>query len=38
MNEYGIADLKVGDSASFRVTVTQEMVDAFGEISGDRNP
>ena len=38
MNEYGIADLKVGDSASFRVTVTQEMVDAFGELSGDRNP
>lgn len=38
MNEYKITDLSVGMTESFEHTVTQEMVDAFGKISGDFNP
>ena len=38
MNEYKIADLSEGMTATFEHTVTQEMVDAFGMVSGDLNP
>lgn len=38
MNEYKIADLSEGMTASFERTVTQKMVDAFGMVSGDLNP
>ena len=38
MNKYKITDLSVGMTESFEHIVTQEMVDAFGKISGDYNP
>ncbi|MBQ8994213.1 MAG: MaoC family dehydratase [Oscillospiraceae bacterium] len=38
MNEYRINDLSVGMTESFEWTITREMVDFFGEISGDMNP
>ena len=38
MNSYRFADIKLGLSQSFQVTVTPAMVDMFSELSGDRNP
>jgi|ERR1035441_2643055 3-hydroxybutyryl-CoA dehydratase len=38
MNSYRIEDLVAGTSASFKVTVTEEMMERFGDITGDRNP
>ena len=38
MNQYRFEDLKVGMSESFTVTVTEEMMKSFLELSGDENP
>ena len=38
MNNYQFEDLKVGQSISFSVTVTSEMMDSFLNLSGDENP
>ncbi len=38
MNSYTFSDLKVGMSESFTVTVTEEMMDRFIEITGDVSP
>jgi 3-hydroxybutyryl-CoA dehydratase len=38
VNDYRWNDLAVGMAASFEVTLTAEMVDAFSELSGDVNP
>lgn len=37
MNHYHLSDLAAGQSASFSVTVTAEMLDAFRAITGDTN-
>ena len=38
MNEYRFEDLTVGMEEQFEVTVTDEMMDHFRELSGDCNP
>ena len=38
MNNYRFEDLYEGLSVSFEETVTEEMMDAFRQISGDVNP
>ncbi len=38
MNEYRFKDLKVGQEEYFSVTVTEEMMQMFLELSGDENP
>lgn len=38
MNNYKFEDLKIGMSESFTVTVTEEMMRSFLELSGDENP
>ena len=38
MNNYSFEDLKIGMSESFSVTVTEEMMKSFYELSGDVNP
>ncbi len=38
MNEYFYEDLEVGKKESFPVTVTEKMLDAFRDITGDDNP
>ena len=38
MNNYKFEDLKMGMSESFTVTVTEEMMKSFLELSGDENP
>ncbi|MBQ6334436.1 MAG: hypothetical protein IJI46_05160 [Erysipelotrichaceae bacterium] len=38
MNEYRFEDLKVGQEEFFTVTVTEEMMKMFLELSGDENP
>ncbi len=38
MKHYSFEELKVGVSESFKVTVTEEMIDAFRKMSGDENP
>ncbi|SEA51511.1 3-hydroxybutyryl-CoA dehydratase [Pseudobutyrivibrio sp. ACV-2] len=38
MNNYKFEDLSVGMSESFKVTITQEMLDSFKGITGDINP
>ena len=38
MNNYKFEDLKIGQEESFSVTVTEEMMRLFLEISGDTNP
>lgn len=38
MNSYTLADLAVGTTESFTVTVTAEMMDAFYAITGDNSP
>jgi 3-hydroxybutyryl-CoA dehydratase len=36
--EFSYADLIVGKSASFEVSITDELVERFAELSGDQNP
>ncbi|MBP5608701.1 MAG: MaoC family dehydratase [Lachnospiraceae bacterium] len=38
MKHYGFEELKEGVSESFKVTVTEEMLEAFRNMSGDENP
>lgn len=38
MNNYKFEDLKIGMSESFSVTVTEEMMKSFLDLSGDENP
>ncbi len=38
MNYYKYEQLEVGMQESFQVTVTEEMIKQFGEITGDYNP
>ena len=38
MNEYRISDISVGMKESFTVTVTEEMMQKFFEITSDENP
>ncbi len=38
MNKYTFEELSIGQSESFEVTVTSEMMDSFLKISGDCNP
>ncbi len=38
MNNYRFEDLSIGMSESFTVTVTEEMMKLFYELSGDENP
>ena len=38
MNNYRFEDLSLGMSESFTVTVTEEMMTSFRELSGDENP
>ena len=38
MNEYRFEDLKIGQEESFSVTVTEEMMKEFLDLSGDTNP
>ena len=38
MNKYSFEQLSIGQSESFEVTVTSEMMDFFLKISGDINP
>ena len=38
MNSYRFEDLKIGQEESFSVTVTEEMMKLFLELSGDTNP
>ena len=38
MNNYIFKDLKIGQTESFTVTVTEEMVNSFTQLSGDTNP
>ncbi len=38
MNSYALADIAPGLSASFSVTVTEAMMDAFYAITGDNSP
>ena len=38
MNNYTFEELSIGQSESFEVTVTAEMMDSFLKISGDINP
>ena len=38
MNEYRITDLSAGQQESFTVTITEDMMAKFREITGDINP
>lgn len=38
MNHYLLSEIKTGDTASFTVTVTADMLDRFRDITGDVNP
>ncbi len=38
MNEYRFEDLKIGQEEYFTVTVTEEMMRSFLDLSGDTNP
>ena len=38
MNHYTFDELSVGMTESFSVTVTEDMLLSFGELSGDKNP
>lgn len=38
MNSYKFADLSVGMSEEFTVTITEEMMDKFIDITGDVSP
>ena len=38
MNEYRFEELYIGKEESFKVTITEEMMEKFLDISGDTNP
>lgn len=38
MKEYRFEDLRIGQEEHFSVTVTEEMMEMFKELSGDTNP
>ncbi len=38
MNHYSFNDLKIGLTESFRITITQDMMEKFLSITGDCNP
>jgi 3-hydroxybutyryl-CoA dehydratase len=38
MNEYKYSDIRIGQTESFSVIITQRMVDCFRETTGDINP
>jgi acyl dehydratase len=38
MNEYRWEDLSPGMAAGFQTTITGQMLDTFGALSGDMNP
>lgn len=38
MNEYKYEEIEIGHKESFTVTVTEEMMSAFNQITGDINP
>lgn len=38
MNSYGFEEIDVGTEEAFQVTVTQDMLDKFRDITGDDNP
>ncbi len=38
MNDYTYEEIQIGHKESFTVTVTQEMMDKFRDITGDINP
>lgn len=38
MNEYKYEEIKTGHKESFTVTVTEQMMDSFRDITGDINP
>ena len=38
MNDYRISDISLGMTESFAVTVTEEMMEKFFDITGDENP
>ena len=38
MNAYRYEDIETGQSESFSVTITEEMMDQFRQITGDLNP
>lgn len=38
MNHYKLADISIGMTESFTVTVTKEMHEAFTQLTGDVNP
>lgn len=38
MNNYRFSDLSVGQSVSFSVTISEQMMDSFLNLSGDENP
>ena len=38
MNNYTYEEIEIGQKESFSVTITQEMVDRFRDITGDVNP
>ncbi len=38
MNAYLFSDLTIGTKESFEVTITQDMMDSFRNITGDVNP
>lgn len=38
MNRYSFEEIETGLEESFQVTITQDMLDKFREITGDNNP
>lgn len=38
MNEYKYSDITLGMEESFQVTITEQMLESFREITGDNNP
>ena len=38
INEYTFAQIEVGMEASFKVRITQTMMDSFRDVTGDENP
>jgi len=38
MHTYTLSELRIGQTESFDVSITQHMIDAFYEVTGDENP
>jgi len=38
LNEYSFAEIRIGQTESFNITMTQDMQDGFRALSGDINP